>query len=63
MKKIKLIVELEYDDVLYHSGDADKCAKDWFYDELLEGDNGDLVLHSNHTGDEIGRIKVLWAEY
>ena len=55
MKKIKLIVEFEYDDVLMY-GEDDKEAEDWFFDEIM---TEPLVLHSNLIGDEVGIIKVL----
>ena len=55
MKKMKLLVEFEYDDDLMH-GD-DKNVEDWFLsilinDTLFLEDRGDL-------GDEMGTIKVL----
>lgn len=56
MKKIKLLIELKYDDKIMHGGDTDKEAKDWFFGEVLKDK---LILHSNEIGDEIGTVKVL----
>lgn len=58
MKKIKMIVELNYDAKLMH-GD-DKESIDWFYKDILGSKRkNDLILHSNKIGDEIGTIKVV----
>ena len=60
MKKIKLLVELKYDDKMMYGGDKDKEAKDWFLKDILGSKRkADLILHSNEIGDEIGEIKVL----
>ena len=57
MKKIKLIIELKYDDKLMHDGDRDIEAKKWFFDDILKKDK--LILQSNLIGDAIGTVKVL----
>ena len=54
MKKIKMIVELTYDAAIMHG--RDKEAKRWFFHDILL--RGDLILHSNEIGDEVGIIKV-----
>lgn len=56
MKKLRMIVELEYDDDLIYQEDDDE-AKEWFFDFILLGD--DLVLVSEEFGDSIGDVKVL----
>ena len=58
MKKIKMIIELNYDAKLMH-GD-DKESIDWFYKNILGSKRkNDLSIHSNEIGDEIGTIKVV----
>jgi len=54
--KIRLEVELDYDEDTMHDKDGDK----WFKENVLggTGDEG-LLLHSNYLGDEIGTITVL----
>ena len=54
MKKIKLLIELEYDDDVIHGDDPESI--EWFKDEVL---GGELVAWSNEIGDELGFIKVL----
>lgn len=58
MKKLRLMVELEYDDDLFHGDDAESI--DWFYDNILfnRTKEGRLILHSNEIGDEVGTIIV-----
>ena len=57
MAKILMTVELEYDaDVMYGTDDVSIA---WFFDEILSGDKGQLLLHSNEIGDTIGTIRVL----
>ena len=53
MIKIKLEIELEYDDEMMHSGEQDPVAKDWFFEDVLKND---LILHSNEIGDEVGKV-------
>lgn len=54
MKKIKLLIELEYDDDVMHGDDPESI--EWFNEEL---GSDHLWLWSNDIGDEIGSIKVL----
>lgn len=59
MRKIKMMIELEYDDDIYHG--EDKSSIDWFGQSVLMNDteDGGLILHSNEIGDEVGRVKTL----
>ena len=58
MKKIKMTIELKYDDKMMHGNN--KESRDWFYNDILKSKRkNDLVLHSNEIGDEIGTVKVL----
>ena len=57
MKKLKLEIELEYNDKIMHGDDQESI--DWFYDDILIGETGLLILHSNEIGDCIGKVKVL----
>ena len=53
---LTLTIELTYNDG-FLCEDAE--ARQWFYNEILSGDKGGLVLHSNTYGDEIGTVKVI----
>lgn len=53
MTTITLKITLEYDEDIMHGDDAD--AREWFMSSVLQP--GDLVLHSNEIGDEVGTIK------
>ena len=59
MKKIKMEVELEYNDEIIHGNDPESI--DWFHKEILlhPSKDGGLILHSNEIGDEVGVIRVL----
>jgi len=57
MKKIKMTVELEYDDEIMHG--SCKVSEQWFKEEILSEDKGLLLLHSNEIGDSVGKITVL----
>jgi len=57
MKKLLMLVELEYDADMMHSGDNDSDAKDWFFNRVLRKDR--LWLHSDEIGDCVGDIRVL----
>lgn len=60
MAKIKIEIELEYDaDLMYG---IDKDAKDWFFNHILKGREGELILHSNDMGDTIGDVCVIKIE-
>ncbi len=56
--KLKLEVEIEYEEDLMHGEDEDAIA--WFHDQVLLNPRPDegLILHSNYIGDEIGTVKV-----
>ena len=54
MKTERLLIELEYDDDIMHGDEPD--ATKWFWLDVM---NGELYLHSNELGDEVGRVKVL----
>ena len=51
--KIRLLIELEYDETLYG---CDPEEIEWFDRELL---GHDLLLHSNDVGDTVGTVTVL----
>lgn len=53
--KIKMLVELEYDEKSLYGND--KEGVDWFFNDILK-DNV-LSLHSNELGDSVGEIKIL----
>jgi len=60
MKKLRLTVELEYDDSSWHGNDDDSVS--WFRDCILMqniDNSGELLLHSNEVGDTVGEVKVL----
>jgi hypothetical protein len=51
--RIKMTIEVELDDAAYHGTEDEKL---WLENEILVGD-GNLILHSNEIGDEVGVIK------
>lgn len=51
--KIQMTIEVELDDSVY-SSEADELL--WLENEILVGD-GNLILHSNEIGDEVGVVK------
>lgn len=55
MTKIKMEIELKYDDTIMHGNDEE--AIKWFFEDILYRDR--LILHSNEIGDEVGEVKVL----
>lgn len=56
MRRIRLLLELEINDVLmWGEGGPDPDALRWFEREVLT----DVALHSNDIGDEIGTAHVL----
>jgi len=58
MKKIRLEIELEYDDDIMHADDEDGWR--WFREDVLGGTGDErLILHSNCVGDEVGTVTVL----
>lgn len=52
--KLKMEIELDYDAGIMH--DVDEDAVKWFYNEILLGSGGKLLLHSNEIGDEVGKV-------
>ena len=57
MAKVRLEIELEYDADLMHGDSAE--GREWFFGTILAGSGGDLILHSNEIGDELGPVRVL----
>jgi len=58
MRKIILVIELEYDDEMMHWGDEDAEAKRWFDESVLGSSK--LCLHENgDLGDEVGHVRIL----
>lgn len=55
MTKIKVTFELEYDGDIQHGDDPEGI--EWFRNEILLGKEGELLLHSNHIGDTVGKLK------
>jgi len=55
MKKIRMVVEIEYDDEVMHGTDEE--AIDWFNNDILLGKKGLLLLHSNEIGDQVGKVE------
>jgi len=55
--KIRLEIELEYDDDLMTGGEPESRA--WFLGHILTGTSGKLILHSNEIGDELGPVTVI----
>ena len=59
MKKLRMLIELEYDDEIMHHSDPD--AINWFHQNVLlsPSEGGELILNSNELGDSLGIVKVL----
>ena len=58
--KLLITAEVECDDTLYSRSQEEM---DWHINDiLLQGPDGELILHSNEIGDSIGTVKVLKAE-
>ena len=55
MKTERLMIELEYDDDVMH-GKISQEALEWFWLDVM---GGELILHSNEIGDEVGKVKVI----
>ena len=55
--KIRMEIELDYNADTQHGNDED--SRKWFYGEILSGDRGKLLLHSNEIGDTIGKVNVI----
>lgn len=62
MRTIRMVIELTYDEELWHSGDSDE--KQWFHNSVLKNmtEEDGLLLHSNLVGDVVGAVKVLEIE-
>ena len=56
MKK-RFLVEVDYDPDNMHGDDPE--AIDWFYNQIMRGNGGELLLHSNELGTTIGAVTVL----
>lgn len=52
MAKLKLTIEVQIPDVYI----LDEDERLWMENEILIGD-GNLILHSNEIGDEVGIVK------
>jgi hypothetical protein len=59
MAKLIMTVELDIDDEMY----GDDEEKSWLLNDILTGDKGQLLLHSNEIGDTVGAIKVLSVHF
>ena len=59
MAKVLMTVGLDYDGDIMHG--SDKIGIDWFFEEILRGEKGSLLLHSNEIGDTVGSIRVISA--
>ena len=57
MKKLRMVIDLEYDDDLCHGGD--EWFQDWWEEIQSLQDEERLILHSNLIGDEIGSVKIV----
>jgi hypothetical protein len=55
MAKLKLLIELDYNAAMMHENDPE--AIEWFFTDLLPGD--ELFLHSNEIGDTVGTVRVM----
>lgn len=60
MRKIKMEIELEYNQITLHGDDADSIK--WFYDDVLSKQADDLSLYSEDIGDLVGKVKILRRE-
>jgi hypothetical protein len=54
MAKMQMLVELDYDDNLWHGDNEEEW--DWFINHLLKDD---LILHSNLVGDFVGALTLV----
>ena len=54
MAKLKLTIELDYDDKMMHGDDEE--AREWFFGIIK---NDELYLVSEEMGDNIGTVKVI----
>lgn len=56
MKTLQMMIELQYDADIMHGDDQE--ARDWFINDILQGDGG-LSLYSSEIGDTIGAVRVI----
>jgi hypothetical protein len=54
MKKYRLVIDLDVDE--HYIGDSED--KEWLENVVLSS-QGQLLLHSNFVGDNVGQVKVL----
>jgi len=54
MSKVKMTIEVELDDDIYNL--SNETERLWLENEIFCGD-GNLTLHSNDIGDEVGIVK------
>lgn len=54
MKKYRLVIDLEVDE--HYIGDSED--QEWLENVVLSS-QGELLLHSNFVGDNVGKVKVL----
>lgn len=54
MKKYRLIIDLDVDE--HYIGDSED--QEWLENVVLSS-QGQLLLHSNFVGDNVGQVKVL----
>lgn len=59
--KVRMLIELDYDADMMHGDDTRSIA--WFRNEIISGERGQLLLHSNEIGDEVGSVRVLAVEW
>lgn len=60
MKKLRMIIELEYNDVQMHGEQPD--ALNWFIADVLGASRDSefgLILHSNLIGAEVGTVQLI----
>ena len=57
MKKLRMVIDLEYDDDLVHGGNEGFI--DWWETIRSSQDEERLILHSNFIGDEIGSVEIV----
>ena len=57
MARIRFEAELDYDGDLICGDDEE--SKEWFLNQILGNQCGDLILHSNDVGDTVGTIRLI----
>ena len=56
--KVQMLIELDYDADVMHENDPASIA--WFRNEIMRGE---LLLHSNELGDEVGSVRVIDVDW